>query len=154
MTNFAGFLLCFTNVAFNFSFYQTTIFLFPKRHLTKQFLPQQSIQHCQAPRGWACPNHGFKSSFLIREKPHRPSSGSMLLMAPFEACHSPQLNIVCDLSGSTCSSAKAQFPLARTVITSADKNVCFQFKPTQFHLAPALTLLGSRNSAGAAAGEE
>lgn len=50
--------------------------------------------------------------------------------------------------------AKAQFPLARTVITSADKNVCFQFKPTQFHLAPALTLLGSRDSAGAAAGEE
>lgn len=78
----------------------------------------------------------------------------MLLMAPFEACHSPQLNIMCDLSGSTCSSAKAQFPLARTVITSADKNVCFQFKPTQFHLAPALTLLGSRNSAGAVAGEE
>lgn len=50
--------------------------------------------------------------------------------------------------------ATAQFPLARTVITSADKNACFQFKPTQFHLAPALTLLGSRDSAGAAAGEE
>lgn len=50
--------------------------------------------------------------------------------------------------------AKAQFPLARTVITSADKNVCFQFKPTQFHLAPALALLGSRDLAGAAAGEE
>lgn len=49
--------------------------------------------------------------------------------------------------------AKAQFPLARTVITSTDKNVCFQFKPTQFHLAPVLTLLGSRDSAGAAAGE-
>lgn len=50
--------------------------------------------------------------------------------------------------------AKAQFPLARTVITSADKNVCFQFKPTQFHLAPVLTLLGSRDSAAAAGPRE